>query len=234
MKTCAICIAAYDCVEFLPDLLQSINSQISVNGWNYDFRIGVDGCMKTYGYLRSSGIPFYFSENNVGHLIMRNSLMYVKPANAYAYFDADDFMYPDYLSENILALEKHKFVMAKKINVNEKLQNARNNKPVIENGGAMTFAHEVIEKIGGFPPYRCGGDTDFMRRAEMAGFYIHTIDEALYLRRAHNKCLTRAPETKIASDYRKKAWEEMTKQREKGIFFIEPVKTELKFIDNQN
>lgn len=227
MKTCAICIAAYDCVEFLPDLLRSIKNQQLLNGWIYDYRIGVDGCRKTSDFLRKMGVKHYYSTENVGHLVMRNSLFYLAPAHVYAYFDADDYMLPTYLAKNIATADYHNFVMAKKINVNAELMDVRRRGPVIENGGAMTFTSRVLEAVGGFAPYRCAGDTDLMRRAEMAGFNIHVIDEALYLRRSHHKALTKAEHTRIKSPYRTRVWKEMCDARAKGRIRVSPVMTEL-------
>jgi len=222
MKTLAICICAYDCAEFIPDLLASLKNQKPYPGWKYDFRIGVDGCAKTAKALKTVGFPFLISYNNYGHAIIRNSLIYYKPAHAYAYFDADDCMYPEYLRENVKKLDQAcAFVMAKKINCDYRLY--PKSAPVIENGGAMTFDHTVLQAVGGFQPYHCAIDTDLMRRAEMAGFRIHVIDKPLYLRRSHPKALTKRKETGMGSTYRKQVWNEMTAQRKKGVIKIKPV-----------
>ena len=226
MKTLAINIAAFDCVEFLPGLINCLRSQYQTPGWDYDIRIGVDCCGKTSDALIKMGVSHYLSTRNVGHLIMRNALMYLRFAHAHSYFDADDVMMPAYLKRNLEALENHKFVMAAKYNTRMNL--IPRGEPVVENGGAMTFTHEVLEAVGGFPPYRCAGDTDLMRRAEMAGFTIHQMTgEALYYRRGHDKCLTKAISTRIGSDYRKKSWLKMTRDRERGIIKIKPEVVEL-------
>jgi GT2 family glycosyltransferase len=222
MKTLAICICAYDCAEFIPDLINSLFEQKPYEGWKYDIRIGVDGCEKTSQRLKALLVPHLWSAKNYGHAIMRNSLIYYKPAHAYAYFDADDMMLRDYLRLSIRELEiKKHFVMAKKINCDKNLN--PKGKAVIENGGAMTFDHNVLQAVGGFQPYRCAIDTDFMRRAEMAGFRIHVIDKPLYLRRSHPKALTKRKETGMGSAYRKTVWNEMTAQRKKGVIKIKPV-----------
>jgi glycosyltransferase involved in cell wall biosynthesis len=224
MKTLAICICAYDCAEFIPDLVNSLFEQKPYEGWKYDIRIGVDGCEKTSQRLQALLVPHLWSSKNYGHAIMRNSLIYYKPAHAYAYFDADDVMYPEYCRENAKATSIYftmGIVMAKKINCDINLN--PKGKAVIENGGAMTFTHLLLRHVGGFQPYRCAIDTDLMRRAEMAGFRIHVIDKPLYLRRSHPKALTKAKDTKIGSTYRKQVWNEMCNQRKKGVIKIKPV-----------
>jgi glycosyltransferase involved in cell wall biosynthesis len=224
-KTAAICIAAYDCAEFIPDLIDGLRKQLFCPGWQYEWRIGVDNCPNTAAILKTMKIPFYYSDTNVGHAIIRNSLIYLKPADAYAYFDADDYMLPRYLRDNCQAIEKYDFVMAKKINCDHYLKNHR--PPCIENGGAMTFSHYVLQTIGGFKPYRCAIDTDLMDRWKNTGGQIHVINRPLYLRRMHNKALTRKSDTGMGSPYRKRVWSEMCEQRKAGEYKIKPVMVKL-------
>lgn len=228
MKTAALCVAAYDAAEFIPDLIRGITSQYPAPGWEIDIRIGVDACQKTANVLKKLKFPFFMAEKNAGHLILRNSLIYARPADIFLYFDADDYPFQSYIKINIQEIESgHNFVMPPKLNTDINLR-PKTSKPVVENGGAMTFTHAVIDAVGGFPPYRCGGDTDLMRRAEMAGFTIHKMTgEALYYRRTHPKCLTKAPATRMGSAYRKQAWARMTADRKKGIIKIKPATVEL-------
>jgi hypothetical protein len=94
----------------------------------------------------------------------------------------------------------------------------------------MVFDNSVLDKIGGFAPYRCAIDTDFMRRAEMAGIKIEQLKKAMYYRRSHGKALTKNPKTGMGSDFRKKQWSEMTENRERGIYKIIPETVELRHI----
>jgi glycosyltransferase involved in cell wall biosynthesis len=226
MKTCAVCICAYDCAEFIPTLIKGIRNQYQAPGWRYEFRIGSDACEKTSAALRREKFPHFMAEKNVGHGVLRNALIYAAPADAYAYFDADDVMMPAYLKRNLSVLKNNRIVMAAKYNtdVNLKIRNG----PVVQNGGAMTIPHRVIEYLGGFQHYRCAIDTDLMDRAKMAGFVIYPIKEGLYYRRAHAKALTRRSDTGMGSAYRKKAWAEMTADRKRGIIKIDPVLVKLR------
>lgn len=232
MKKCAIVIAAYNCPEYILQSYYSVKNQLPAYGWEYEIRIGVDNCKKTSERL--GNIKHYYSDENVGHLIMRNSIIEAEPAEAYAYFDADDVMHPDFLKECLKQIEKgENIILPAKLQCNEKLE-IKKDKPVIESGGAMVFTHAVVEKIGGFPPYRCAGDTDFMERAKMAGFKIHEIKTALYKRRLHDNNLTRSGETIQGGEYRKESWRKMCDDRNKGIIYIKPTTTELKTIERQD
>lgn len=225
-KTCAVIIAAYNTEKYILECYESVKNQISVPGYEIDIRIGVDGCQKTADVLSRAGIPFYWSEKNVGAYIMRNSLMAISPADCYSIFDADDVMNEHYLRRSLFS--NSDAVMTAKINCNEKLkpiQGAR-----IEKGGAITFTHQVLDRLGGFYGVRCAADTDFMYRCTDAGFQIAEIQEPLYYRRRHGESLTKKPTTGIGSPYRKKVWADMCKKREQGIIKIKPTVIQLKKI----
>ena len=126
MKTCAIIIAAYNADKYILECIHSVKNQIPLEGWEYDIRIGVDGCQKTADVLRKNKIPFYWSEKNVGAYVMRNSLMYLRPADYYIYFDADDIMNHDFIFQCIQKIDNGcEIVMPAKIecdkNMNRKV-----------------------------------------------------------------------------------------------------------------
>lgn len=221
MKTAAIIIAAYNCPDYIMDCVNSVKRQFPIGGWNYDLRIGVDGCQKTADVLLKNKIPFYWSTENHGAYLIRNSLIYLKPADAYCYFDADDVMLPDYLNHSLRYIDVgQNIVMTAKHNTDKNLNVIASAR--IENGGAMTFTHRALKSVGGFYRWRCAGDTDIMRRFEMAGFKIFNINEPLYYRRRHSESLTKKADTGMGSAYRKQAWSAMCAEREKGIIKIKP------------
>lgn len=228
MKTCAIIIAAYDCPEFILACVESVKKQINIPGWQYDIRIGVDGCKKTADILRKNKVPFYWSPKNHGAYIIRNSLIYLKPADVYSYFDADDVMLQGYIGKQIIETERGADgILLPKMQVDQNMKTIKK-EPIIESGGAMAFTHEVLEALGGYYRYRCAGDTDFMERMRMHGFLIvECLQPPYYLRRRHNKSLTKSGLTRYRSEYRLKSWAEMTKKREQGIIKIKPTTVEL-------
>jgi len=228
MKTCNIIIPTFDNTEFILECIESVYKQEKLEGWKYIFLIGVDGCKKTAEFLIKRNIPFYLSPENITNYGIRNSLMYQFPADAYAYFDSDDVMFPNYIKKSLIGLEKTGIVMVAKINCDIELNPKK--KPKVENGGAMTFTDEVLKSVGGFKIYKCAADTDFMRRVEMAGYEITKIKEPLYYRRSHPKALTKQKETGMGSPYRKQSWAEMCKAREKGIYKIEPMTIKMEMV----
>jgi glycosyltransferase involved in cell wall biosynthesis len=225
---CAIIIAAYNVPEYIMQCVNSVKNQIPTAGWEYDLRIGVDGCKKTADVLRKNKIPFYYSYNNVGAYVMRNSLIYLRPADLYCYFDADDAMFPEFL--NTCLCNFNDVIMPGKFQCNEKMQPIKKI-PIVESGGAICFTNIVLNHLGGFYNARCAADTDFMHRCEMAGYKIHKIQQGLYKRRRHNKSLTMSGKTIHGGAYRKEVWKQMTVDRQKGIIKITPRTTALEFIN---
>lgn len=231
MKKFAIIIAAAHTPEYIIDCVNSVLMQEITWGWEYDIRIGIDGCNATSKILMRHNIKHWFSNENVGAYIIRNSLICLQPADVYGYFDADDVMKPDYLKTTIKAIESsHEAVILAKEEVNENLKSLGRSH-IIQDGGAISFTHGILEKLGGFQSFRCAGDTDFMRRIGIAGYEIYPVNNrAYYLRRRHGKSLTRSGQTVYGGEYRKDAWDQMCIMRDKGIIKIEPIKTELELI----
>jgi glycosyltransferase involved in cell wall biosynthesis len=217
MKSCAVIIAAFDCPDYINECVESVQRQLKSKDWKYDIRIGVDGCKKT---SRACTVPHYYSPVNRGAYVMRNSLIYMRSADVFSYFDADDIMAPNYLS---LVLDK--ISRGSDAVVTSKWQCDNNMTPInirYQHGGAITFTRRALEAVGGFKSYRCAADSDFMNRLEMAGYKIDKINAPLYYRRLHNKSLTKSPQTSYNSEYRKRAWSYMTVDRNNGVIQIIP------------
>ena len=224
----AVIIAAYNCEKYILECYKSVKNQVPCNGWTYEIRLGIDNCPRTADICRKHNIPFYWSENNVGAYVMRNSLIALLPADKYAIFDADDAMYPGYLIKSLsLSAEA---VMTAKINCNENLtpiQSAR-----IEYGGAMTFSHKLLSDLGGFYDVRCAADSNFMQRLNMAGYTIKEILEPLYFRRKHKNSLTIDKNTGIGSEYRRNVYRQMCDKNSQGIIKIKPTTAPLEYIND--
>lgn len=104
-NVCAVIVAAYQAPRWIGECLDSIDSQEPLEGWSYETRIGVDCCVDTALALKARGTPFWWSpagtgadgQRGVGCYLIRNALIAKAPADAYAIFDADDVMEPNYL-----------------------------------------------------------------------------------------------------------------------------------------
>ena len=218
MKLCSVIIAAYNTPEYILSCVESFNRQQPTPGWVYDLRIGVDGCEKTAETLDRHGIKYFYSPENVGAYIMRNSLLAIGEADAYSVFDSDDIMYQEYLARSLKALSTGA-IMTAKINCDVNMKPGRMR---LESGGAITFTDEARRAVGGYQPYRCACDTDFMYRLRLAGFQIKKLQAPLYFRRNHPEQLTKVHDYGYHSEYRREVWAKMTEARENGTIKIFP------------
>lgn len=224
MKTCAIIVAAYQAQCTILDCVKTIKAQKPIDGWQYELRIGVDGCGITSAVLQSACIQFYYSRKNVGTYIMANSLIAVGPADVYSRFDADDFMLPHYMQTVIPVALKYGICHA-----GHKLIGGRI-KPRV---GQVTMTAATLAALGGFAEYRCHCDRDFARRAALIGLDIQAmrhderLAEATFVKGMRANSLTHNAKTRYGSKYRKEIEAELSKRRDAGQIKIEPQTTGL-------
>jgi len=234
-KLCAITISAYKCKDYIMECINSIKSQEIPEDWDIDLRIGVDGCQETSDILIKNNIPHYWSDENVGTYIIRNSLIYIKPADVYIYFDADDVMLDGYIEENIHGALNHTLFMSRKINTNEELIPLKTCNLIDEGrGGAMSFTHNLLTKLGGYHSFRCSSDCDFVNRAKRLEYIRVLSEKQLYYRRRHKNSLTLSPETKVNSSYRNEIVKTMKTMRDSGMTYIKPEIIVMKHINRGN
>ena len=219
----ALCIAAKagkNAQRFIKECVEGIRAQVLPAGWTLDLRFGVDACPATSAALTEQGIPHWTSDAQVGAYVMRNSLVALRPAHAYAIFDCDDVMKPRYLEWACHAYPD-------KITGASREENGTR-RPWVH--GVATFGHKAWEKLGGYRAWVCLADSDMIRRAQMLGITRHRSEPALYFRRMHASSLIHSKDTGIGSPLRR----EMQKAIERGILkrdlVVVPVTTPLDYI----
>jgi hypothetical protein len=224
MKKCVVIVAAYRAQSWILNCVKSIRAQKPLDGWQYDIRIGVDGCKNTELVLQRAGISYYRSRVNVGTYIMANSLIALGPADIYSRFDADDYMLPNYLRTVIpvalqygIACAGHRF-------------GHKYSKPRV---GQVTFTEATLAALGGFHAYRCHCDRDFARRAALAGLDIQgmrhdpRLQTALFVRGIDGRSLTHNPKLGHKSKYRREVKRRLQALRNAGQIRVEPQTTEI-------
>lgn len=199
MKKCAVIVAAYKAAPYIGEMIQSFDALKKLDGWEWEIRIGVDACPETARELEILGVDYWFSPENVGAYVMRNSLIAKGRADCYAIFDADDTMEPDYLFRLIPPAVKNGFSCSHKrvFGSNGTIEQNR-----CYGGGIQVFTHELFEKLGGFKPDRVSSDLDFTLRAMQSGTEIYITPETLWSYRRLETSLTGNPATNCRSAYR--------------------------------
>ncbi len=224
MNTCAVIVAAYDAAEWLPHLVWSFRGQIPHPGWEYELRIGVDGCSSTRAALEDLGHPFWWSEKNVGAYLIRNSLTDLESADAYSTFDADDYMLPHFLTSLLDIVESGRIAGPARVEF-------RSNGPRIIpfQGGILTFSHNVWTQLGGYRPDRVASDTDFLHRARKLGITASSTSEPVFVRRVHDRNTTSHRLIGLRTQYRKRIKEKHKTLRNNDLLQIELETVDLHF-----
>ena len=94
--TIAITIPAYRAQRFINDCLDSIDKLDLPEGVEVVPMIAVDSCPET---AEAIGGGYYWSSENVGPYVLRNSLMQKIDADYYLSFCADDIILPQAIQE---------------------------------------------------------------------------------------------------------------------------------------
>ena len=220
--TVAVIVAAYQArADWFDQCLASIDaSAATATGLAVHVRIGVDGCAETATHLEDLGRSYYWTPENVGAYILRNSLIRLAPSDVYVIFDADDVMLPAYLSLVMGALQSHAIVGPSRLDCAADLTDKRFFR---YRHGVCAFRHEVLAKLGGYQAERLGADVDFIARARSARIHPHITGEPCYLRRRHPTSLTKAADTGFGSAARHQARKRMERLRLGGTVYVRPV-----------
>jgi len=220
--TVAVILAAYQArADWLAQCLASIDaSAATAPGVAVHVRIGVDGCEETATHLEDAGRSYYWTPENVGAYILRNSLIRLAPADVYVIFDADDVMLVEYVPIVTRTLKDYALVGPSRQECDADLTPTRFFR---YRHGVCAFRHEVLAKLGGYQAERLGADVDFIARARSARIHPHITGEACYLRRRHPASLTKAPDTGFGTVAREQARRRMQRLRLGGKVYVTPV-----------
>ena len=196
----SVVVSAWKATRYIIEALDSIRNQEPRKGWEYSLRIGVDGCEDTARLLDRAGTPYWWSPVNVGPYVMRNSLIGLQEATAYAIFDADDVMRPTYLLELLEWVGPGGIAGAGRTQIDETGKILR--RRTRYKSGVCIISHAAWGRVGGYRPWPMAADYDLIVRAERLQVPVRAVAKALYIRRVHPSSLTQARDTGFKSQQR--------------------------------
>lgn len=209
-------------------MLRSVDAQEKSDSWSYELRLAVDGCEATSSKLLELGRAHWWSPKNVGPYIIRNSLVALEPADAFAIFDADDVMLPDYLTELLRFVGRDGIVGPARKTIDEEGRLISKRSPY--SSGIAVFSGHAWRRLGGYRPWRIAADYDMILRAQKLGIRVRPTRTPFYLRRLHPGSLTQDPETRMHSPERLQAKERAERLTELGLDMkVQPVTTSLEW-----
>ena len=198
----SIIITAYAMEKYIKETLDSIAEQTYFKRYdNWEIIIGVDGCKKTLKYVHSimenyKNLRVFMMEENKGTYITTNTMMSIAKYDKLLRFDADDIMF-SYLVE--LLINESKFYNYDRIYFKGK--NFGNSNIIFWADGQVFMKHWVFDYFGGFMPWICSADSEFIIRVDQF-INVEQINIVLFKRRIHNSNLTVKKKTKLGSKFR--------------------------------
>lgn len=211
----SIVITAYQSQDFLETCLNSIKEQTYLKNKNNEVEVllGIDGCpdtLKKINELRGNYnfLKIFYSDINVGTYTLRNSLVHKASSENILFFDSDDFMQPIMLDTlapcfNKYQITRYCFDKVSKEN-NKFVVNTKFRKNPFYAMGSFAISKKLFMETGGFLPWVCAADYEFMIRCEKNNIPFHYLKKNLFFYLVHNNNLTRGKNTGMVSFKRNK------------------------------
>lgn len=216
---------AWKCERFLENYCAAIFGQSWFKAFEdaYEVLLGIDGCVATK--KKAQGLKeqypklqiFWFPKNH-GPYIIRNTLAYQAQGRRLLFFDADDAADPEMVAIG-MAHGKPVMRMLMRYAIGSK------GRPSF---GQFFCDREVFVGLGGFFPWRCEADGEFLERTQRCGYPEFTIpDKVLVHRRSHGAQITKVWATSVKGGPLRQDYKKLRGTiRAQGVIWVEPVTAE--------
>lgn len=218
----SIIVSAYKVENYIEDCLLSILKQ---NYQPIEVLIGIDNCSETLHKIRmiidkykTINPKVLYFKKNVGTYIVSNTLVELAKYPNILRFDSDDIMMPMMINKIMSVDDCHNVIRYRFWNFYD---NNIDKKQVYHGyaEGCAFYTKLVFMLAGGYVPWECGADTEFLQRIKpIKNEYL--FDEPLFLRRKHSGCLTENPLTGRGTEIRKQRVAMVSDNYDQGILQI--------------
>lgn len=207
IKSFSIIISAYKSKYFIEECLDSIiNQTYFINNDNFEILIGIDDCQETLDKLsqinhKYKNLRIFMMDNNNGPYITLNTLFDLTKYDNILRFDSDDIMKPELISEVSNFVEDYDIIKFHFIDFKENINNITKKSAECA-FGVIFYKKNIIELAGGYQPWKCAADREFLYRIYKKAKIIE-IKKHLFYRRVHENSLTNNINTGMSSKLRK-------------------------------
>ena len=214
-------IPAYKSENYIQECLDSI---LKVEGLDeYEILLGIDNCLDTFNKVQEikssyKNLKIYWFPKNVGPYVVKNTLVKQSKFNTICFFDSDDIMLSDYL-HNFTYFIKNTFVNVRCANFvhPDKSKIIMTYNPA----GIIIVNKKDFIAVNGYADWRCGADSDLIRRLEMKGLKRIDAKKTTMLRRIHENNITNNELYGNDSIYRKERYQEsLSRKKFKLKYYI--------------
>jgi hypothetical protein len=231
MPLALVVIAARQAQDWIAHCVHSILTQDAPKGWRIGVAIGIDACPSTLAEasrFRDRRVAVRFFPQHVGPYVIFNSLACTAGAEVLVRFDSDDVMLPGYLYEQLVRLgplAQPSITQSWSIYVDSNLRpcaaplangarTSADGRRTQASHGQFLMTRAVLRRLGGFRPWPCHADTEFLERARWSEIPREVVPKHLYLRRVHTQSLTASSRMGYESPLRKALAAQIERARE--------------------
>jgi hypothetical protein len=239
MLTAGIIISAKGSAAWLSQCVESVVCQRLPPFWRKRILLGIDACPATLAVAKTLDVPdmvvAYFPEH-IGPYVIFNSLAYSELTDVLIRFDADDVMLDGYLNAQLELLHPDlpptltqtwstyvdpqlRPISARLADGSLTRSDGRRPRP---SDGQFLITRSLLNRLGGFQPWWCHADTEFIRRATWSRASRRIVKDYLYLRRVHPDSLTQSSMTGYGSPLREHYSQQIAEARQRYARGITP------------
>jgi glycosyltransferase involved in cell wall biosynthesis len=223
----SVLVPARGAEPYIGECLASILGQALPEGLRLEVLVGIDACERTRGAVvrflatisagQAERVRVLFYPDPLGAYVMQNSLVLASRGEWVHIVGADDALGPDALAPLCrfaaeCAACTPAFILRPMGFLCDEHLARLPGKPALPIKGAIFFSKGILAKLGGFAPWSCAGDADFLRRADRKNLPTYVCPLVSYLYRQHNVQLSRMAGTHMKSEIRTRYWR-MTDRR---------------------
>lgn len=221
-----IIIPAYNAKQFINECVSSVRESISTSGTPSEIIIGIDGCLDTLEYIIANkdfykGIRVFYFNKNGGTYATRNSLIKYATFNNILFFDADDIMEKNMVSNFSQNIKTHDVVRFSYYDFIGSHTDVKQLKIIKCAHGVFGVRRSIFEELNGFYNWTCGADTEFMYRCKFRNKTTHVVGTQSFFRRIHPTSLTVRKDTGFKSPMRNQ-YIELINQKQRQNKFDNP------------
>jgi glycosyltransferase involved in cell wall biosynthesis len=197
----SIIIPAWKAADFLQECLDSLAAQTHfAEGGKYEILLGIDACKSTrrralkiaWNY---ENLRLFWFDQNYGPYLVKNTLAAKAKHDLILFFDVDDTAEPGMLT-SLLELNQDRF------NAAVYMMGEDSQGQVKQTCGVFLIGRKKFLSVGGFMPWPCAADTEFLKRLPAAKIIHRCSEQVLMRRRVHANQLTMKPDTGFGSKLR--------------------------------
>jgi Glycosyl transferase family 2 len=219
----SVLIPAYHAQAFIEETLGTIVNQQMPPGVELDVVVAVDGCPETRDAILAAmermepkqrkTVRMLMHARNYGTYMMQNTLLHASRGDLVHIIGADDGLAPGALQKLWDFSQGCRqccsgFILRPMSAVCDAQLEPKPGRELHQHKGALVFTKSVLEKLGGFAPWMCAADSDFLQRAEKKGIPMFSLPEVTYWYRQHGEQLTHGAGTGMRSGVREAYWRE--------------------------